>query len=166
MKYLIKKRWVLPLITGASLIVTLAGVTQAFPRPQRVQPVSGSLSANDPTTKLDPNLVNVPAMPEPKSDTTRTFPLPPEHPDAKLDPSLVNVQAIPEPANDHTPTDRTSSPATDATEVIYDVGTGSIRRGRAVSRPMRRSGNSTQVSPPNTGADSKISPEPRRSDSK
>lgn len=164
MKYLIKKRWILPLITGASLIVTLAGVTQALPRSQRVQPVSGSLSANDPATKLDPNLVNVPAMPEPKSDTARTFPLPPDHPDAKLDPSLVNVQAIPEPANDHTSTDRTSSPATDATEVIYDVGTGSTRRG--VRQPIRRSGNSTQVSPPNTGADSKISPESELSDSK
>ncbi|HEY9739539.1 MAG TPA: hypothetical protein V6C90_03520 [Coleofasciculaceae cyanobacterium] len=165
MKYLSNKRWVLPLITGASLIVSLAGVTQALPRSQRVQPTSGVLSPNDPAAKLDPNLVNVPAMPEPKTDSSQSFPLSPDDPAAKLDPSLVNIPAIPERTTDNASTiDRTSSPATDATEVIYDVGTGSIRRG--VRQPMRRSGNSTQVSPPYTGADSKISPESELSDSK
>jgi hypothetical protein len=161
MKYL-NKRWVLPLITGASLIVSLAGVTQALPPSQRVQPVSSPLSPNDPAAKLDPNLVNVPAMPESKSDNFRTFPLSPDDPAAKLDPSLVNVPVIPErTTDDASASNHNNSPST---EIGYDVRTGSTHVG--ANRPVRRSSSSTQVSPPNTGANSVISPEPGFSDSK
>ncbi len=162
MKYLSNKRWVLPLITGASLFVSLAGVTLALPQPQRVQPVSGVLSPNDSAAKLNPSLGNIPAMPEAKTDGSQTFPLSPDDPAAKLDPSLVNVPAMPEPQRNSTSTlDRTNS---SATEIGYDVRTGSTQVG--TTQPVRRSGTATQSSPPNTGANSKISPEPGHSGSK
>ncbi|HEY9638769.1 MAG TPA: hypothetical protein V6D14_35625 [Coleofasciculaceae cyanobacterium] len=162
MRYLSNKRWFLPLITGASLIVSWAGVTQALPPSQRVQPVSSPLSPNNPAAKLDPNLVNVPAMPEPKSDNRRTFPLSPNDPDAKLDPNLINVPAIPEPTTDNTSTSDRNS--TVGTGISYDVRTGSTQVD--AKRSVRRSGTSTQVSPPSIGADSNISSEPELSDSK
>jgi hypothetical protein len=162
MKHLSNKRKILPLVMGASLLASLAGVALALPQPQGVQPVSGTLSPNDPAAQLDPSLVNVPAMPEPKTDNSQTYPLSPDDPRAKLDPSLVNVPAMPEPKLDRASTsDSTSTPAT---EIEYDVRTGSTRVG--TSQPVRGSRTSTQVSPPNTGADSKIAPEPKQSDSK
>jgi hypothetical protein len=157
MKSLSNKQWVLPLLTGASIILSLAGVTQALPLADRDQPRSVPLSPNDPAAQLDPSLVNVPAMPEQNqnTDSSPTYPLSPNDPAAKLDPSLVNVPAMPEQNTDSSPTSRsTQSPDR---EISYDVGTRSTRVGEI--RPLTPSSTSTRAGSPHIGADSKIDPE-------
>lgn len=74
MKYMRKnkKQWVLTGITGASIILSFAGVTHAQNQLGQDQPLLGPLQPNDPAAKLDPRLLNVPpmSMPEEGSSTT------------------------------------------------------------------------------------------------
>lgn len=60
-----KKQWVLSWITGASIVLSLVGVTHAQNQPDSSKLLSGPLPQNDPRAKLDPSLLNTPAMPMP-----------------------------------------------------------------------------------------------------
>ncbi|MBD2018483.1 trypsin-like serine protease [Microcoleus sp. FACHB-53] len=92
-----KNQWILPLIAGTSCILTLTGVTQALSQPEALQVPTAPLSPNDPAAKLDPKLVNVPAMPQP-GPTISTIPLSPQSPVSVsavgYDPQTGTVQEI------------------------------------------------------------------------
>jgi glutamyl endopeptidase len=62
--YINKKNWILPLLTGASCILSLSfnGATQILPVKAQATTPQGVLSPNNPAAKLDPNLVNVPSL--------------------------------------------------------------------------------------------------------
>jgi V8-like Glu-specific endopeptidase len=69
-----KKRWILPLSAGALCVLSLSSVTQALAQSLIPQTPTGALPANNPAAQLDPSLVNVPSMPEPKpSSATSTL---------------------------------------------------------------------------------------------
>lgn len=151
MKYSISKQWIFTLIAGASITLSLVGLTQALPQRDLAQNRSTPLSPNDPGAKLDPNLVNVPAMPEQNTENSPNYPLSPNDPDAQLDPNLVNATPMPEQREDSTGRVRpTQSPDQ---EVNYDPSTGATGVGEIKSVTPSRT--SKAISEPNRGANSK-----------
>jgi V8-like Glu-specific endopeptidase len=70
-----QKKLALTLLAGTSYLVSLTGITQVLPQAQAQTPApqlsDGTLSPNDPAAKLDPALVNVPAIQAPKSDSSQ-----------------------------------------------------------------------------------------------
>lgn len=149
MNYFINKLWILPLVARASISLFLLVITQVLPQGGLAQPRSTPLSPNHPDAKLDPNLRNVPAMPEQNTETSGRYPLAPDHPDAKLDPNLMNVPAMPE---------RTTGPSeirptqTPDQEVNYDSRTGTS--GVGDPKPVKPSVKPTNVNEPNLGTGS------------
>jgi hypothetical protein len=150
MNYFISKPWIFPLVAGASISLFLVFITQVLPQGGLAQPGSTPLSPNHPDAKLDPNLVNVPAMPEQNTNTTQRYPLAPDHPDAKLDPNLVNVPAMPERT---TETPESSPTQTPDQEVNYDSRTGTSGVGE--TKPVKPPVKPTEVNAPNSGTGSK-----------
>lgn len=142
MNYSISKLLILPLIVGASISLFLMVMSQASPQGGLAQPRPTTLSPNHPDTKLDPNLRNVPAMPEQTTDSSQRYPLSPNDPDAKLDPDLMNVPAMPEQTTKPPEIPPTQTPDQ---EVNYDSHTGTTGVGK--TRIVKPS--------PNRGADSK-----------
>lgn len=67
-----KQQWVLSWIAGASIVLSLAGVTHAQNQPDPNQVLSEPLSQQDPRAKLDSSLLNVPAMPMPVEGSSPT----------------------------------------------------------------------------------------------
>jgi glutamyl endopeptidase len=67
-----KKNWILPLLTGASCVLSLNGATQILPVTAQGTTPQGVLSPNDPAAKLDPNLVNVPSVVPPTPSKTES----------------------------------------------------------------------------------------------
>lgn len=155
MKCSINKQWVLPLTIGTIIILSLAGVTQAFPQAEPAQPRFGPLPSNDPGAQLDPNLMNVPAMPEQKTDSSPKFPLSPNDPAAKLNPNLMNVPAMPEQKTDSSP--KLPSTQSPVKEISHNLRTGSTQVGE--NKPVKPDSTSASVSPPNIGANSNVEPE-------
>jgi hypothetical protein len=150
MNYSISKLLILSLIAGASISLFLVVMTQALPQGGLAQPRSTPLSPNHPDAKLDPNLSNVPAMPEQNTDSSQRYPLAPNDPDAKLDPSLMNVPAMPEQTTKPSEIRPTQTPDQ---EVNYDSRTGTTGVGE--TRPVKPSPQPTGVNSPNQGTGSK-----------
>jgi V8-like Glu-specific endopeptidase len=67
-----KKPWILPLLAGASCLLSLSGITQVLPVTAQVTTPQGALSPNDPAAKLDPSLLNVPSIVPPAPTSTPT----------------------------------------------------------------------------------------------
>ena len=149
MHYSISKLWILPLVAGASISLFFVVTTQVPPQSTLAQPSSTPLAPNHPDAKLDPNLRNVPAMPEQNTDSQR-YPLSPNDPDAKLDPNLVNVPAMPERTTERSEIHPTQTPDQ---EVNYDSRTG--RSGVGQTKPVKPSLEPTEVNSPNPGSGSK-----------
>lgn len=63
--YKTKKKSILPLLSGASIILSFAGIGYMQNQLALAQP-SGPLSPNEPAAKLDPSLLHVPPMPMPE----------------------------------------------------------------------------------------------------
>lgn len=150
MNYSINKWWLLPLVAGASLSLFLVVMTQTPPQGGLAQPRSTPLSPNHPDAKLDPNLGNVPAMPEQNADSPQRYPLAPNDPDAKLDPSLINVPAMPEQTTKPSGIRPTQTPDQ---EVNYDSRSGTTGVGE--TKPVKPSPQPREVNSPNRGADYK-----------
>jgi hypothetical protein len=74
MSYFISKLGILPLVAVASISLFLVVMTQVLPQRGLTQPSSTPLSPNHPDAKLDPNLRNVPAMPERATDRSEIRP--------------------------------------------------------------------------------------------
>ena len=70
MNYFSKKQWFLAWLTGSTIALSIAGVTQAQEQPYQGQ--SKPLPRNHPDARLDPNLLNVPPMPEPQENISPT----------------------------------------------------------------------------------------------
>ena len=149
MNYSISKLLILPLIAGAAISLFFVVMTQVLPQSGLAQPRSTPLSPNHPDAKLDPNLRNVPAMPEQNTDSSQRYPLSPNDPDAKLDPGLVKVPAMPEQTTKPSGTRPTQTPDQ---EVNYDSRTGITGVGETI--PVKPSPQPTGVNSPNRGADS------------
>lgn len=64
-----KQRRILPLLLGASCLLSTSGITQALPVMAQATP-PGALSPSDPAAKLDPSLVNAPSMVAPAPGTS------------------------------------------------------------------------------------------------
>lgn len=148
MNYSINKLWILPIIIGTSLSLFLVVTTQTPPQSGLAQR-STPLSPNDSDTKLDPNLINVPAMPEQNTDSSQRYPLSPNDPDAKLDPNLINAPAMPEQTTEPSRIRPTQTPDQ---EVNYDPRTGATGVGETTVKP---SPQPSGVNEPNRGADAK-----------
>ena len=153
MNYFSKKQWFLAWLTDSTIALSIAGVTQAQEQPYQGQ--SKPLPRNHPDARLDPNLLNVPPMPEPSQERSLSQPLPRNHPDARLDPNLLNVPPMPEPQENISPT--VFSNEIPAREISYDISTGSIQIGGI--GPIQHN-TSPSMSSPNLGADFNIEPEP------
>ena len=67
-----KKNRLLPLIAGASCLLSFNGITQIVPVTAQGTTPQGVLSPNDPDAKLDPNLVNVPSVIPPTPSRTES----------------------------------------------------------------------------------------------
>jgi hypothetical protein len=72
MNYFSKKQWFLAWLTGSTIALLIAGVTQAQKQPQQERSLSQPLPRNHPDARLDPNLLNVPPMPEPQENISPT----------------------------------------------------------------------------------------------
>jgi glutamyl endopeptidase len=67
-----KKNRILPLLAGASCLLSFNGITQIVPVTAQNTTPQGVLSPNDPAAKLSPNLINVPSAVPPTPSRTES----------------------------------------------------------------------------------------------
>ncbi|MGB5962671.1 MAG: trypsin-like serine protease [Coleofasciculaceae cyanobacterium] len=68
----IKRNRILPLLAGASCLLSFNGITPIVPVTAQGTTPQGVLSPNDPAAKLSPNLVNVPSVVAPTPSSTES----------------------------------------------------------------------------------------------
>lgn len=102
-----KQPRILPLLLGASCLLSTSGVTQVLPVMAQATP-PGALSPNDPAAKLDPSLVNAPSATVPAPSTALTNASPATLNQAVgYNPATGKAEALPESA---APTTRSNRP--------------------------------------------------------
>lgn len=100
-----KKNRILPLIAGASCLLSFNGISQIVPVTAQGTTPQGVLSPNDPAAKLSPNLVNVPSVVPPAPSSTESTNLPPATAGRAVgyDPATGISQIIPKSPRELTP---------------------------------------------------------------
>lgn len=97
------KNRLLPLLAGASCLLSFNGITQIVPVTAQSTTPQGVLSPNDPAAKLSPNLVNVPSVVQPTVSRTESANLSVNAGQAVgYDPTTGTTQFIPKNSNELT----------------------------------------------------------------
>lgn len=102
--YINKKNWILPLLTGASCLLSLNGTTQILPVTAQATTPQGVLSPNNPAAKLDPSLVNVPSVvpPTPSKNESANLSAAAAGQSVGYDPTTGTTQIIPKNSSELT----------------------------------------------------------------
>lgn len=100
-----KKNRILPLLAGASCLLSFSGITQIVAVTAQGTTPQGVLSPNDPAAKLAPNLVNVPSVvpPTPSSTESTNLSAATAGQAVGYDPATGKTQIIPKNSTELTP---------------------------------------------------------------